>query len=499
MRRSPILLTLLLLSLGGVGGLAAQEEAPPVSLEELREMLLQQQDLLEKQDAELQRQSDLIVQQAENLTTHREVLQSMQTQLDQLAQTQGVEPDRDQEDIELMGRLASLERAVLEQPELPAANVLQTGEFPGSIRVPGTNLAAKVGGFVRLGLVSSHDPIGSDDRFIVASIPPAGQATAADQSRVTISAQRSRMNLDVRMDSSVGGFRAFLEGDFAGAGGTENYRLRHAYGQYNRILVGQTWSTLMDNSAVPEELDFEGLSAQINVRQPLIRWGDVQFVGRTFGIAIENPDPSISGGDGVSTFPDLTANTRWSGARGHLQLGAVLRAIRGEPVDEEGNRGKKDDTAGYGLSLSTRRIVGKNGINNFKWQLNLGRGMGRYINDLGSVGGQDAVFDPDDGTLRALPVLSSYIGYQHWWRPNKGHRWFENSRSTLVYSYVYVDNFDFQEDGAYKATQRTSANFIFSPISAIDLGLEMLWGARRNKDESLGTAFQWQMIATFRF
>ena len=40
----------------------------------------------------------------------------------------------------------------------------------------------------------------------------------------------------------------------------------------------------------------------------------------------------------------------------------------------------------------------------FLWQLTYGEGIGRYINDLGTIGGHDAIFAPD-GELEALPVF----------------------------------------------------------------------------------------------
>lgn len=42
---------------------------------------------------------------------------------------------------------------------------------------------------------------------------------------------------------------------------------------------------------------------------------------------------------------------------------------------------------------------------NLKFQLVAGRGIGRYINDSNSIGGQDAVFGPDND-LEALPIRS---------------------------------------------------------------------------------------------
>ncbi len=464
-----------------------------VTLDDLQAMLEAQRALIDAQAKQLDRQSDLIAQQTKDIETHRQALSSLQTQVDQIAQLQDAAPKRTQEMIEAREDLATQEL----QPETPT-EILRAGDFPGSIHLPGTNLNAKYGGFVRLGSVTSFDPIGSDDRFIVGSIPPDGTAIGAEDRRSVISAKRSRMNMDVRMDSTVGQFRAFIEGDFAGDGGTENYRLRHAFGQYKGLLMGKTWSTLMDLSAIPEEVDFEGISGQINVRQPQMRIGALKFVGRSWAIGLEDPSPSLTGGEGTGQLLDITGRTTWSTERGHLQLGLILRNLSGRPEMEDGTQGDEDKAFGYGFSLSGSRRLNRHDQDNLKWQINAGEGMGRYINDLASVGGQDGVFDPETGELEPLPVLSGYTAYQRWWSPRSDKLW-KSLRSTFVYSYVYVDDFDFQAGDAYKATQRTSFNLMLSPISALDLGFEFIWGERRNKDNSKGDAMQYQFVATFRF
>ncbi len=238
-------------------------------LDELRTTLAAQRQLIEAQDRRLERQRQQIEEQSRDLREQRLLLRSLQTRLDELSAAQGRSP-------ETADTIATRERLqnedVLERPAEVPQNVAEEGEFPGSVSIPGTNMAARVGGFVKLNAIANFDDVGEDDRFLTASIPVSGEEEAGEGRRITFSARQSRLNLDMRMDSTVGRFRAFIEGDFAGQGGSDNYRLRHAYGQYERFLVGQTWSTFSDLSAIPETIDFEGLNARIRVRQPLIQW-----------------------------------------------------------------------------------------------------------------------------------------------------------------------------------------------------------------------------------
>jgi hypothetical protein len=116
-----------------------------------------------------------------------------------------------------------------------------------------------------------------------------------------ISARASRLNTEFRTPIGAQEVRAFFEGDFAGASNT--FRLRHAYAQFLGFIVGQTWSTFSDPAANLEDLDFEGVSSENIIRQPLIRyWWYVDPKTRA-AFAIENPSASITGGQGVNLRP----------------------------------------------------------------------------------------------------------------------------------------------------------------------------------------------------
>jgi len=486
-----LLLTGMILLLGAPG-IRAQQDASSVTMDDLYQMLQAQQKLIESQG---------------------KALAALSARMDEMAQRQpqvvgetGAAPSGDL--VSLQERMAALEKMEQSRTEMPA-NVLTAGEFPGSIRIPGTNMAGKVGGNVRLGVVNNFDPIGSEDRFIVGSIPvPPGGSSDGEAlfEGVNISAKRSRLNLDMRMDSSVGQFRAFVEGDFVTeVDSSDVYRLRHAYGQYRRLIVGQTWSTLMDLAAEPEELDFEGLNGEVVQRRPILRWSRGLGSKRLFSVAIEDPSPDIANGASKSDVPDLVSTIHVQRDTGHIQLGGVLRDLKGEQaLDPDGEETRTDSTLGWGLSFSGSHFLQKaQKKDKLIWQLNYGEGLGHYINDTAAIGGQDAVFSPG-GSLEALPVFGGYVAYQHFWHRDPlsylaGKSLLRNLRSTLVYGYTSVNNVDFQPDDAYAETQRASLNLIWSPLAPIDVGVEYLWGSRRNKDGSRGTANQFQIVATFNF
>ena len=55
-------------------------------------------------------------------------------------------------------------------PDLPT-EVVTAGNFPGSIRIPGTESAIKFGGRVPIVAVHTLDALGTEDKFITSSIP----------------------------------------------------------------------------------------------------------------------------------------------------------------------------------------------------------------------------------------------------------------------------------------------------------------------------------------
>lgn len=490
-----ILITICAILLLITGAAGAQEAEEPLTVEELQKLVLQ----LQKQ---LTQQQGLLEEQSKTIQDQTEAIKSLRTQLDQLTMdTTGQSPEMSKEELALRERLTKVEDQLAKPPETPE-DVLTAGDFPGSIRIPGTGMAGKVGGNVRLGVVDSLDPIGSTDRFVSGLIPVGEQADdSIFNEGFVISAKRSRLNWDMRLDSSVGQFRAFIEGDFAGtAGSSDVLRLRHAYGQYNRFLLGQTWSTLMDTRAIPEDVDFEGLNAQINVRQPELRFTKGLTKKWPFIFAFEDPNPQITGGIGISRFPDTVTTISKRGDWGHLQLGGILRSIVGIPRDENGTEVRDAEASefGWGLVMSGNILVKKwDRRDNFKFQASYGDGLGRYINDLGTTGDFDAVFT-DEFELQTIPVFAGYGAFQHWWKRNPLGL-FKAVRSTFVYGFVWLDDLAALGPGAYKSTQRASVNFLWSPISEIDLGVEYLWGRRKNQDNEDGEARQVQFVATFRF
>jgi hypothetical protein len=134
----------------------------------------------------------------------------------------------------------------------------------------------------------------------------------------------------------------------------------------------------------------------------------------------------------------------------------------------------------------------------FIFQLNVGEGNARYINDLNSLGGQDAFFDPVTLELVPLHARGWYVDYEHQWKEWERTRVMK-LRSSFIWSFVAVDNLDFQLPEAYRKTSRYSVNLVISPTPRIDTGIEYIYGTRENFDGLSASADQVQFVGIFRF
>lgn len=469
--------------------------------------------VIKKQQEQLEKQNEITEKQRKDIEEMRKAFEEMQKQLEEqnkLTEEQRKKIDemnelllsvhnRMQEVQEkipdtsvsaaLEKRVKELETMQQEASEIPP-EVVSAGEFPGSIKVPGSEVAIKIGGRVKFSMVYNLQALGVDDRFLTSAIPIRGTEAAGEGARLTMSARSSRLNFDVRTPAGEGYMRAFIEGDFSGD--DEGFDLRHAFGQYSRVLAGKTWSTSADPQARPEGLDFEGLNSRNLIRQAQLRYSFPLENKMSLALAIEDPASDITDGENVNLVPDFITRFRWEepyANLGHLQASVILRQIRAEPNT---NPDRTEKEFAYGFSVSGKLATPSwSAKDNLVFQFNFGEGIGRYINDLEAEGGQDAWIDPSDERLSTLPIFAAYAGYQHWWE--------ETIRSNLLCGYVRVHNRSFQPGDAYHHTERYSLNAVWSPVPSVDVGIEALYGIRENKDHGRGSSSQIQFAALWRF
>src|SRR5262245_4672023 len=450
---------------------AGELQFTSAALDDIRRLVTEQQRLIESQ--------------AQRLDALERELRQAQTQLAALTERPGSALPAAVEE-----RLAAVEQRVDRKPEMPDD---VTAEFPGSLPIPGTNSAIKIGGQVRFTSVHTFNALGTDDRFVTSSIPIGEERPPGQESRVVYTAIPSRFGFDTRTPFGSKTLRTFVEGDFAGS--SRAFRLRHAFVQSNRLLVGQSWSTFSDPEAEPIGVDFEGLNAISLFRQAQMRYTQPLGNGLALALAVENPAPDLTGAEGVNQTPDFIARLRWEPSdpvglfrrAQHIQAAVLVRQLRGQV----GESSTTVSTGGVGANVSGVLAPWWDTDDRVKFASNLGWGIGKYITDLGTLGGQDAVYDATTGALEALRVDSAYVGYERSWRPT--------FMSAFTYGVVNVHNLAVQPAGAFTRTQRGTFNITWSPVTHSDVGFEFLTGTRVNKDGQSGAASQFQVGWTYRF
>lgn len=341
------------------------------------------------------------------------------------------------------------------------------------------------GGFVKLDAMHDFDFIGNEDQFKVNSIPVAGDPDSQLGGSSHMTARGTRFSLDVRAtEGPATGMRAYVEGDFFGSG--NSFRLRHGYGEWKGFLAGQTWSTFQDISARPSTIDYEGPDSEIFVRQALLRYTKKVSDGFQWSVGVEDANSQVSSaidGSGRNELPDFAGTLRFTNARGHVQVGALLRQLRFVSSD-----GTVDETTGgYGLNLSgSANVLGNDAI---MGQIAFGTGMGRYVESFG--GTSSDAYMTAAGDLQALDSWAAVLGYTHHWN----ERW----NSTISGAMSEIDNVAGQAGDAIKSTRSSHLNLVYKPFPQFMVGGELMWGEREDNDGDSGDALRLQFAVQYKF
>ena len=372
------------------------------------------------------------------------------------------------------------------QTAAPPSKPAEDGLFPKAFRIPGTDVYVTFGGYAKVDFIQDFDAIGEADEFKVNSIPAEGTPAADQSGRTTIHARETRFNVDFGSNTPHGKFHAFFEGDFFGQ--NNDFRMRHAYGEFGRVLGGQTWTTFMDISARPLTIDYEGPDAEVFVRQAMIRYTHPLTDRWTWRIAVEDPSPQFvvpAGLFGTPTndAPDVPTTFRYEAERWHVQMGAIVRQIR-----FDGEQGSPDLTAtGWGGNFTFRvKVFGGDAV---MGQVAHGEGIARYIE---SFNGQnvDAIVTPSI-ELEPLPASAAVLGYIH--------QWSEELKSGIALAASDLDPDESQPGTTIESTRDGRVNLVWTPFRLVDYAVEALWGKRTNFDGTDGDAWRLQFALTYRF
>jgi hypothetical protein len=390
--------------------------------------------------------------------------------------------------------------------------------------IPGKFLNTKYKwyGFVRADSIYDFRPMGTTDAFVTSAIPiPQGRGQ-----NFVITPRYSRLGFDTEtpLDVMDWTMKTRIEMDFyngfsSGAFGTFPIRLRFAWADFGPFLIGQAASLFMDYDVFPNILDYEGPGGMVLMRQPV---ASVHFpVGEKFRVSLgveqpysdiqwfENGAWVVNPGNGiiktagvgrnVQDVPDFTANVRYAGDYGHMQVAGIVRKLTFQPGTGDG----AFDEVGYGINVTGSfhpwaclTNTPKSGDcatiwskSRFLGQFAAGRGINRYIQDVNGLG-LDATYDPING-FRAIPAYGWFLSYEQWW----AKKW----ASVISYGENGNDLTNTLPGSTYSRADYVSANLIWLPTDRMGVGMEGLYGFRQNKNGDKGDNTRIQMAFQYRF
>jgi hypothetical protein len=297
---------------------------------------------------------------------------------------------------------------------------------------------------------------------------------------------QSRLGFEITRYTPGGNVFIRLETDFAGANG---FRIRHAYGQYDKFLFGQTWSLFTSISSLPATVGFAGPTGGILARSPQIRYTMKNLLPSSIvslGLEYFTPDfelPDSLAVKALQLIPDITARIERSVDWGSLQLSGILPIISGR--SSEGSILYK---TGWGVSFST--VI--NSWAGGKWYLQAtgGQAISRFFHDLAGQG-LDLIYDPDQD-LSYLPfTLGGYVTYEHHWSPKV--------LSNFTYGTLYLHTTSFTPDETYYQGDNFRINTFWSIVEGARIGAEYIFAFRRDKGGAKGTANRVNLLFYYDF
>ena len=347
-----------------------------------------------------------------------------------------------------------------------------------------------------------------DDAFRPSKICFDGACGEDGQASISVKQSRFGVKGTMPTGSTTAPLNFKFEFDLFGTGvdaGQTTMRLRHFYGEWGSILAGQTNSLFMDIDVFPNTIDYWGPSGMVFYRNVQIRWTPYRTENSHFAIAIERPSNDIDSGnlrlvEGLEDVdvrndeevPDLTAQFRYGGDWGHLQLGGILRKVGYELRSDPTDSWTEGSEVGWGINVGTVfNVFEKDAI---RLQVVYGEGIASYMNDGGMDLAPSANWDAGvvaDLEAEAVPLTGVLAYYDHWWND----KW----SSSIGYSFTEVDNTNFQDPGAFQKIDYASGNVLYYPAENLMVGAELMWGERTNNDGASEDDVRFQFTVKYNF
>ena len=352
-----------------------------------------------------------------------------------------------------------------------------------------------MGGSVKLVAFADFAGTVPDYDFVTSLIP----IPTDNYGQFDLFANYSRLNVKVVGRIKGNPIVAFIEGSFSGA--NDAFKLRHAYVSFLGFTVGQTWSTFMDLQASPATIDGEGPGNQIALRHPMIRYTYYYKKKLQAAFAVEMSQ-LLMDEDAVTPFqiyqqrqriPDFIAHVKYKDKFGHVQFGALLSMIN---YGDSAQHKKSLYIPGGGLSLSGTFHLWKDAT--LYYQVDGGRGMASYIQDLSVFGYELLPTFAGNKKVNTVWMYGGYLGIQQVWT--------KKLQSNIVYGITCLETpkgdrelYEKHVPWYYKQGQYLAVNTFWNFYDFASAGIELVWGEKRNLNGDKGHAHRINVFLQYDF
>lgn len=366
-------------------------------------------------------------------------------------------------------------------------------DWQGSFALGNTDTRFKVGGFLELDVIHDTNAILSKGQFIndtIVTRNPSKKDGADGQTNFSVSP--SRLFLETRSMVDQRRVKTFLSIDmYADELSVDPQpRLRQGYVELSDILFGgdllfgQAWSTTTDLESAPDLLDFRGVDNQFGTLLPQVRWTREIGTGVRLLLAAESPkNHLIEGADVITRLPDGVVALTWDSSTFNVMVSLLVTDLRASF-----NNGPIESAVGMGGSLSGKvKLPFGTTTNDVLFSLTYGSGVNSHYNNPHA----DAVYDASNNSLALIENYGVTLGYVHGWS--------EHLQSTFTYCCIEIDNHPAQTPESLQATEYSSGNLLWDVNAHWLLGVEGLWGKRKDNDEARATDFRTQFTSRYAF
>ncbi|GEK48786.1 DcaP family trimeric outer membrane transporter [Bisbaumannia pacifica] len=356
---------------------------------------------------------------------------------------------------------------------------ISSGSFAYELQVGDTT--ASIYGYVKLDVIYDFDNELGDT---VDRSAPRLEGEEGSDGHFTMHARESRIGFGTSTPVAGSELETTIEGDFYGDGSA--FRLRHAYGEWNHLLAGQTWTNFAGFVSSTPLISFTGPTGRPAVeRQPQLR-----YTTGNLSMALENPADEggqVSAPGAKSQLPDVTLRYTDTEGNLHYSFSGVARHLEFDSAGIE-TPTASDTAFGWGLGVEVAMKISD--ALTLRGALTHGDGIGGYNQGNPQIA---PAFITSEGELETIESTGGTLGASLSVGPGVINAAFSRITADLDNNPAFFTN-----DDSYEAAW---INYIWSPALSerISYGIEANWNKRETVDGREGNASRVQAMVMYSF